>query len=92
MPKFRKKPIVVEAVLAGDVLDDISNKLRASPRWIVDAFEHMTIGFAMDAVLINTLEGQMRASRTDWIICGVKGELYACRNDIFKQTYEPVDG
>lgn len=41
---------------------------------------------------INTLEGVMVASRGDWVIRGVKGEFYPCKPDIFKATYEPVEG
>lgn len=41
-------------------------------------------------LLIDTLEGQMTASPGDWIIRGVAGEIYPCKHDIFKATYEPV--
>ncbi len=41
--------------------------------------------------VIETLEGTMRAEIGDWIIRGVKGELYPCKPDIFTATYEPVD-
>jgi hypothetical protein len=40
---------------------------------------------------IETLEGTMTATPGDWIICGVQGELYPCKPDIFEATYEPVD-
>ncbi len=89
--KFRKKPVVIEAVRAGSVLDDISNSLGKSPPWIVDGFRGGAIGFGLHDVIINTLEGQVRAQRTDWIIRGVKGEIYPCRPDIFEATYEVVD-
>lgn len=39
---------------------------------------------------IKTLEGRMRADVGDWIICGVNGEFYPCKPDIFEKTYEPV--
>lgn len=39
-------------------------------------------------ILIDTLEGQMRADPGDWIIKGVKGEFYPCKPDIFEATYE----
>ena len=38
---------------------------------------------------IPTLEGTMHANPGDWIIRGVKGELYPCKPDIFEATYEP---
>lgn len=39
---------------------------------------------------IRTLEGTMTALYGDWIIKGIKGEIYPCRNDIFEATYEKV--
>ena len=43
-------------------------------------------------MLIETLEGVMCATPGDWIIRGVKGELYPCKPDIFAATYEPAGG
>ncbi|MBI3966598.1 MAG: hypothetical protein HY329_13270 [Chloroflexi bacterium] len=40
---------------------------------------------------IETLEGVMRAEAGDWIVTGVAGERYPCKDDIFRLTYEPVD-
>lgn len=42
-------------------------------------------------ILIDTLEGQVRADPGDWIIRGVKGEFYPCKPDIFDATYEAVE-
>lgn len=41
-------------------------------------------------VIIQTLEGTMKASVGDWIITGIKGEQYPCKPDVFKRTYQPV--
>lgn len=43
-----------------------------------------------ECLLIATLEGVMRANLGDWIIQGVKGEIYPCKPDIFAATYEEV--
>lgn len=43
-------------------------------------------------IKILTLEGVMRANLDDWVIKGVAGEFYPCRDDIFQKTYEKVDG
>ena len=83
MPKFRKKPVVIEAVqLTADVFEvDHPSDL------------HLT-GVIYDPVNrcaeIRTLEGVMRADLGDWIITGVKGERYPCKPDIFVATYESV--
>lgn len=42
------------------------------------------------AIFINTLEGEMKASKGDYIIRGVKGEYYPCKPDVFKEIYEKV--
>ena len=39
---------------------------------------------------ISTLEGVMRGDPGDWILRGVKGEIYPCKPDIFEATYEPA--
>lgn len=44
-----------------------------------------------DKLYIATLEGDMTVSAGDWIIRGVKGELYPCKPDIFAATYEPAE-
>lgn len=88
MPKFRKKPVVIEAhqwnpneapTLWPDWLD------AASVRGDVQL-----AGAHTDNIRINTLEGQMICCPGDWIIRGVKGELYPCKPDIFAATYEPA--
>lgn len=89
--KFRKKPVVIEAVVCGEVLDDVSKSLKNSPDWIVKGFNEAKIGFELDAIVIKTLEGEMRAARDDVIIQGVRGELYPCKPDIFAATYEKVE-
>lgn len=42
-------------------------------------------------LIINTLEGAMKASPGDWIITGVNGEQYPCKPDIFEKTYQKID-
>lgn len=88
MAAYRKKPVVIEAVPVNDVLQDCWHGL---PDWIRDAYEAGTVSCPIGAVEIRTLEGTMRGERGDWIIRGVKGELYPCKPDIFAETYEPAD-
>ena len=51
----------------------------------------LNLGTPEVALLIDTYEGTMTARQGDWIIRGVKGELYPCKLDIFEATYEPAD-
>lgn len=86
--RFRKKPIVIEAFRLGE----------AWPDWWADAvsvllvqtynLDGRTYG-GPDRAKIRTLEGVMTAEKGDWIIRGVKGEIYPCKPDIFAMTYEP---
>ncbi len=86
--QYRKKPVVIEAIQwNGNRFDD------TPPEWFRAAMyaEPGTPGFLMrigDKLVIETLEGQVWAAPGDWIIRGVKGELYPCKPDIFAATYE----
>ena len=86
--RFRKKPVVIEAV-------QIPFVEEGAPTWLYaedDIIFRREGGRVVEAI-INTLEGTMTASSGDWIIQGVKGELYPCKPDIFSASYdlaEPV--
>ena len=87
MPKFRKKPIVIEAVqFIGTNYADIGNLEGIKMRILTDDPKDGDL-----CLLIDTLEGTHRANPSDWIIKGVKGEFYPIKDDIFRETYEPVD-
>lgn len=87
MAMFRKKPVVIEAYLITD--DDAT---QHTPKWLLDAVIAGNVEMVNDkgAVSIKTLEGTMTADVGDWIIQGVKGELYPCKPDIFAATYEAI--
>jgi hypothetical protein len=86
--KFRKKPVQIEAM---QLIDDLGNHLAVA-EWIRSGGGAVTVPAVNPYLLIDTLEGQMRADIGDWIIRGVQGEHYPCKPDIFEATYEPVDG
>jgi hypothetical protein len=78
--KFRKKPVVIEAWrnIQGEDM----------PEWVQDAVVETDDDFVL---IIGTMDGNMLAKHGDYIICGIKGEVYSCDSDIFQKTYEPVD-
>lgn len=85
MAKFRKKPVVIEAIRwngSGSDYVEIKEMDGANGGGSIDIRD--------GALYIETLEGSMRADVGDWIIRGVKGELYPCKPDIFAATYELV--
>lgn len=58
--------------------------------WVREALEDNTL-FRMGCdVIVDTLEGKMKASPGDYIIKGVQGELYPCKPDIFEKTYDKI--
>lgn len=87
MTKYRKLPIVIEA-------------MRFKLPMPIDEFARLCRFVGKDATYgqdergkhftIKTLEGAMRADDGDYIIKGVQGEVYPCKPDIFEQTYEEV--
>lgn len=90
MAKFRKKPVVIEAVPVAIALHNSSKDWGKLPWWLRESYEAGGIVFERDRISITTLEGKMIGEMGDWIIQGVKGELYPCKPDIFDATYEPV--
>ena len=94
--KFRKKPVVIEAFqYDGDLKGDNGYYV---PEWAVDALEQGIMYYDSEdsdtpptELYINTLEGIHHVSVGDYVIQGVKGELYPCKPDIFEMTYELVE-
>lgn len=85
--KFRKKPVVIEAVQ----WKNTKIICPPGPLWFVEAEEKGKIILCGDELKIKTLEGEMTAIPGDWIIQGVNGEIYPCKPDIFEKTYEKVE-
>lgn len=87
--KYRKKPVVIEAVQFRGPIVDIN--LTEVIEFLGDDFIG-TVWVNPDTpeVHIRTLEGEIVASLGDYIIRGVANEHYPCKPDIFEQTYEPV--
>ncbi|MDE2098752.1 MAG: hypothetical protein KGL39_15970 [Patescibacteria group bacterium] len=91
MAKYRKKPVEVEAWEASMLLVRAATRWSHLPQCIRDAYKEGNVGFMSDHIRIRTLEGVMRAGLADMVICGVEGELYSCKADVFARTYEFVE-
>jgi hypothetical protein len=84
MKKFRKKPVVIEAAqITAEWFDGYHPNPLHPVGVLIDPVQRV--------VKIETLEGIMVGQEGDWLIKGVKGEMYPCKPDIFQETYEPVD-
>lgn len=81
--KYRKKPVVIEAIQFTDTSDcllelgELGLEVRVSYN-----------NKLQPVLLIPTLEGTMTAQLGDFIIKGVNGEFYPCKPDIFEKTYD----
>jgi hypothetical protein len=91
MAKFRKKPVVIDAVqFTGQNLDEVMDFMVPAVPMIRSALSDSDEDDNIQSLGINTLEGTMTADINDWIIRGVKGEYYPCKPDVFAATYDPV--
>lgn len=97
MAKYRKKPVVIEAFQMTPArradnsewpqwMHQAWNKNAGQPGALLNQIEGSSDG----PLCIETLEGRMKVNWNDFIIRGVKGELYPVRDDIFRETYEEV--
>ena len=94
MAKYRKKPVVIEAYQY--IGDFIENNVWNAPTWIKQALDigklkYKEVEDNPPELYVVTLEGDMKCDYEDYIIKGVKGELYPCKPDIFEETYEPSE-
>ncbi len=93
MAKFRKKPVVIEAItfdeLVAHGVKSGGNVVNGKP-WSFQYGGHPITHEDDDCYLIPTLEGIMRFERGDMLITGVQGEIYPCKLDIFEATYDPA--
>jgi hypothetical protein len=96
MAKYRKKPVVIEAVL----LENNDASIAKAVEFVYNiGMETSMIGRSATiqqvrnegGLIIKTLEGDMKANFGDYIIKGVNGEFYPCKPNIFEKTYEVVE-
>lgn len=88
MARYRKKPIVVDAIqFDGSNVDEIRTWIeqcytggKVPSLWLENA----------KTLIVSTLKGRGRASKSDWIICDVNGEFYPVEDKVFKAAYELV--
>lgn len=83
--KYIKKPVVIEAVQYTGL------NVREVCDFVNFAIREYLPGSKDSYIMIQTLEGDMKANRGDYIIKGVNGEFYSCKPDIFEKTYEKID-
>ncbi len=80
MPKYRKLPVVIEAVQYNGPDTSLPEHIRAK----------VLINHTFGICHIDTREGTLQCEPGDWLIVGVEGEVYPCSDAIFRKTYEEV--
>lgn len=88
MKLYRKKPVTIEAVQFNG-LNPTEIKNFVGENCEVEIYDN-EVTPPIAHIIIHTLEGDMKVSKGDYVIKGVKGEFYPCKPDIFQQTYESV--
>ena len=88
--KYRKKPVVIEAIRF--------TKENIPAVWkFIDPDKERKNGVhdlrpeAPPVAVMETLEGKMEGHVGDWIVKGISGEFYPCKDDIFQKTYEEAE-
>ena len=89
--KYRKRPVVVEAVPISELIRNAGKNWAALPPWFKQAYEKGGVVITPERIFIKTLEGEMQGELTDMLIQGGQGELYPCKPDIFAATYEAFE-
>lgn len=87
MPKYRKKPVVIEAVQFTEENKEAAYSFVTNLRDTWPRFDEEGIPL----IAIDTLEGLMLGRIGDYIIKGIKGEFYPCKENIFNKSYELVE-
>lgn len=82
--RFRKRPVVIEAI-------QYTGENEREVRRFIGEVPSIGSLATPPKIPIKTLEGLTWASVGDWVIRGVKGEVYPCKPDIFALAYEPAD-
>lgn len=93
MTKWVKRPVMIDAVrfcgLDDDAVPLFDTFDEPAPTWLLTALKQLRLYVHRGrALLINSPEGVMVASTNDYIIRGIKGELYPCKPDIFEHTHQ----
>lgn len=87
--KARKKPVVIEFIqYTGNNMGEI---FEWSGKNLREEMHEDFNGFITKFLFVPTLEGEHKASIGDYIIKGVKGEIYPCKPDIFEKTYDVLN-
>lgn len=87
---YKKVPVVIKAVQFTETSTLMTQALVQLGMKLEEVVYNYSADDGLPYIFIETLEGRMVCKLNDWILKGVKGELYPCKDEIFKGTYEEV--
>lgn len=87
---YEKQPLQIRAARVDDLAEASHQGRNGIPNWFLAAYDRGDVIVQAHTIDVKSLEGWVAAGVDDWIICGIAGELYPCRDDIFQKTYRPV--
>jgi|ERR1700733_13499687 len=93
MPKYRKKPTLVDAIPVFEILKFVKeNNWAELPQWVVNGFDEGMLSFTTNAVYFGTKEGpnQGRATDNEWLIHGQFGEFSSCTRNVFEEELNMI--
>ena len=88
--KYRKKPVVIEAIQLLETDESVQETIKFVGEDLIIK-EQQSLDLSNPTFYIRTLEGDMKVDFGSYIIKGVQGEFYPCKQDIFEATYERVE-
>lgn len=89
--RYRKKPVPVEATPIEFILAVHKEHPEVLPEWILEAIGSQKLSVYEEVVVAKTAEGNMTGGTEDWLIQGVRGEIYPIKGSIFLETYERAE-
>ena len=88
---YRKKPVVVEAMLVPDLSEETKERLS---EWFringAEGLLNYAIAFGREYIHVRTVNGWVQVYPPEYVLRGVKGEFYPCKVDIFDETYDLI--
>lgn len=89
--KYRKRPFDVHAWCALDLIRYAKDDWGQMPAVITSAYDAGNVVFTPNTVQVKTNHGWLDATNYDMVICGLDGELYPCKRDVFERLYEAAE-
>jgi len=89
--RLTKKPVTINGASVSDLLYQFKYQATSLPDWVVRGHNEGKLLFSEHTLMVKTIEGNYTVDSRWWLLEGVKGELYPCREDILWETYDKAE-